>query len=454
MALLVFGVNHKTATLAERESFALTPGQLEQALLSIQKTVSVSELVILSTCNRSEWIIVTTEPQSSVIKQWLHEHQGIPAKLIEKVSYEYWGEAAIRHLMEVASGLDSMVLGEPQILGQIKEAYFKAEQQGTVGIQLSRIFQRVFAVAKQVRTDTGINASPVSIAYAAVSLAKHIFSQLEGVGVLLVGAGETIELVARHLKEQKIGQIWVANRTLERAEHLAQLFSGQAITLNQIPEILSRVEIVVSSTASPLPLLGKGMVEAALRRRKHRPIFMIDLAVPRDIEAEVAELEEIYLYTLDDLQASVAANQQQREQEAIAARTLVDAAVINFTRQLSALSAVSILRTYRQKTEKIREQELQKAMSALQRGMPAEEVLARMSRAIVNKMMHHPSVELREAAAQQREDWLAWSHRLLGLTAEQEEMPPNLIQLLPSQSSTLPHSDSSTDSSQDQSSFL
>ena len=418
MALLIVGVNHKTATLSEREGFALTPGQLEHALLSTQKLPGIVEVVILSTCNRTEWIVeidTATESTSQCLLDWLQQQRGLSAELIKKVCYECWNEAAIRHLMQVASGLDSMVLGEPQILGQLKDAYAVAQQQNTVGAQLSRIFQRVFSVAKQVRTDTGINANPVSVAYSAVNLAKHVFTQLDGVGVLLVGAGDTIELVGRHLTQQKIGQVWVANRTLERAERLAKSLSGQAIMLNQIPEILSRVEIVVSSTASQLPLLGKGMVEAALRRRKHRPMVLIDLAVPRDIEPEVAELEEAYLYTLDDLQASIAANQQQREQEAIIANNIIDQALKEFNRELNALDAVILLQAYQEKIEAMRAEELQKALRALQRGAAAEDVLTQLSQALANKIMHHPRICLREAAAEQREDLLAWAHQLLGL---------------------------------------
>ena len=317
--------------------------------------------------------------------------------------------------MRVASGLDSMVLGEPQILGQLKSAYSVAQQAKTVGPELGRLFQYSFSTAKQVRTETGIGTNPVSVAFASVKLAKRIFADLADTKVLLVGAGETVELVARHLKEQGVKHMTVANRTLSRANAVAEEFSARAITLSDIPLALPQADIVISSTASPLPILGKGAVEHALKLRKHKPMLMMDIAVPRDIEEEVGELADVYLYTVDDLQQVVEENRRQRQEAAHKAEELVDSSLSAFMESLKSLEAVDSIRSYREKMETLRQMELEKALQQIRSGADPEEALQRMSRSLMNKVMHAPTTTLKVAAEQGRTDQVEWAQELLGI---------------------------------------
>jgi glutamyl-tRNA reductase len=318
-------------------------------------------------------------------------------------------------MMRVACGLDSMILGEPQILGQMKDAYASAREAGTLGPLLGRLFQATFSTAKTVRTDTRIGENPVSVAFAAVSLAKQIFSELPRSQALLIGAGETITLVARHLHEQGIRRIVVANRTLERASQLADEVGGQAVLLADIPEQLVNSDIVISSTASPLPILGKGAVERALKKRKHRPVFMVDIAVPRDIEPEVGELDDVYLYTVDDLHEVIAENLRSRQGAARAAEELVLTGVDEFMARLRERDSVDLLRGYRQRAEQLRDEELAKALRQLGNGIPAEDVLAQLARGLTNKLLHAPSVQLKKFSAAGRHDALAVAQELLDL---------------------------------------
>jgi glutamyl-tRNA reductase len=296
MQLAICGINHQTAPVHIRENIAFNDDVLAAALESLRQQTHVVEAVIVSTCNRTEIYCHLDEQNDTAIAEWLHTFQHQTANTLNEFLYYHTGEDAIRHLLRVACGLDSMVLGEPQILGQIKSAYSNALNANTIDKCLGRLFQHSFTVAKQVRTDTAIGSSPVSVAFAAVSLAKQIFSDLSQSTALLIGAGETIELTARHLRDNNIGRIIIANRTIERAHTLAEQVNGYAISLSEMPGHLAEADIVISSTASQLPILGKGVVESALKTRKRRPIFMVDIAVPRDIEAEVGDLEDIYLY--------------------------------------------------------------------------------------------------------------------------------------------------------------
>ena len=301
MALLALGINHKTASVSVREKVAFAPEQMADALAQACELAHLKEVAILSTCNRTELYCSTELEGTRALLEWLGGYHKLDPDELQTCSYAHWGQDAAQHMMRVASGLDSLVLGEPQILGQLKSCYAVSQSAGVVGAELDRLFQQTFAVAKKVRTDTAIGENPVSVAYASVSLAQHIFSDLSQSKALLIGAGETIELVARHLSEAGVKQMTVANRTLVRAEALAEEFNARAILLGDIPEALEDADIVIASTASQLPILGKGAVESALKKRKHRPIFMVDIAVPRDIEHEVAELDDVYLYTVDDL---------------------------------------------------------------------------------------------------------------------------------------------------------
>ena len=330
MAFLALGINHKTASVDVRERVAFTPEQLVEALQQLCRLTASREAAILSTCNRSELYIEQDHLAADSVLRWLAEYHQLSLEELRASAYVHEDHDAVRHMMRVASGLDSLVLGEPQILGQMKSAYAVAREAGTIGPLLGRLFQATFSAAKQVRTDTAIGENPVSVAFAAVSLAKQIFSDLGRSQALLIGAGETITLVARHLHEQGVRRIVVANRTLERASTLAEQFGAHAVLLADIPHELVHSDIVISSTASQLPILGKGAVESALKLRKHKPIFMVDIAVPRDIEPEVGELDDVYLYTVDDLHDVVAENLKSRQGAAQAAEELVSVGAEDF----------------------------------------------------------------------------------------------------------------------------
>ncbi len=401
MTLLAFGINHTTAPLALRERVAFAPENLQSAMQEACAEAGLAEVAILSTCNRTE-IYATSEGDAAAIQAWLVNHTAIAAEDLAKSYYCYQDQEAVRHMMKVAGGLDSLVLGEPQILGQMKSAFASAKEAGTLGAELHATFQQVFNIAKRVRTETAIGENPVSVAYAAVSLAQQIFSNLKQDTALLVGAGETIELVARHLVEQGIKHIIVANRTLDRAQRLAGEFNGEAILLADIPEQLHRADLVISSTASQLPLLGKGAVESALKKRKHKPMFMLDIAVPRDIEEQVGELDDVYLYTVDDLHAVIDENKKSRVAAADQAEEIINQGVEQFLRQQRALDAVETVKAYRQKAEQLRDIELQKALRSLQTGANAEQVLQLFARNLTNKLIHSPTTVLKEASASSR----------------------------------------------------
>jgi glutamyl-tRNA reductase len=324
-------------------------------------------------------------------------------------------------MVQVASGLDSMVLGEPQIFGQLKSAYAVANEAGTVGSELGRVFPRVFSIAKRVRTDTAIGENPVSVAYAAVDLAGHIFTNLSESKALLVGAGETIELVARHLLEAGVTHIVIANRTLGRARELAQKFGAEAVLLAEIPDQLLEADIVITSTASQLPILGKGAVEQALKVRKHRPFLMVDIAVPRDIEPQVGDLRDVYLYSVDDLREIVDENLRSRRSEARKADLIIEEGVRLFMQEQRSLGAVDLVREYRQMADQLREQELDRALRALARGDDPGQLLAQLARGLTNKLIHAPTAGLKHASAEGREDQLSVARRLLGLERQADE---------------------------------
>ncbi len=412
MSLITLGINHKTAPLDLREQLAFTPQSLPEALSSLKKLKHVEEASILSTCNRTEIYCVTSEDNDQAIIQWFSQFHGLDENLIKEHLYLYAHEETIRHAMEVACGLDSMVLGEPQIAGQMKDAYAKANELGTIGQLLGKLYQRAFAVSKQVRTDTDIGSSPVSVAFAAVSLAKQIFGDLKQTTVLLVGAGETIELTTRHLHSQGVNKIIIANRSIERAQKLADEFGGEAISLQHIATHLYRSDIVISSTASPLPIIGKGTVERALKQRKHEPIFMVDLAVPRDIEPEVNELDDIYLYSVDDLQSVINENMESRLQAAEQAREIIDTQVSHFLSWQRSLGAVDVIAQIRQHTQDLSTEVLSKAKKQLAAGQNAEQVLEFLANTLTNKFLHQPSTQLRQASQDNRDHILDIAQKL------------------------------------------
>lgn len=413
MGLLAVGVSHRTAPVELREQLAVGEERLPGLLVDLQRELALGEIAMLATCNRTEIYCIGEPERGADIIAWLGRRLRVPGDRLLAAHYLHAGDGAARHMMRVASGLDSLVLGEPQVLGQMKTAYALAHRAGTVGRELERCFQQVFAVAKRVRTETTIGANPVSVAYAAVSLARHLFSDIAGTRALLIGAGEMIELVTRHLVEQGVRDITVANRTLSRAHALADRYGGRAINMEEIPYALEAADMVVSCTASPVPVLGKGAVERAQRRRRHRPLFMVDLAVPRDIEPEVAGLEDVYLYSVDDLRGVVDENVRAREAAAREAELIVEAASVQYLVQQREQGAVPALRAVRGRVEALREVELAKALAELQRGGDPAEVMTRMSRSLANKWLHVPSVVLREAAADGRDDLVSFARRLL-----------------------------------------
>ena len=401
MSIIAVGINHKTAPVAVREKISFNPDQLSSALKELLTEANCQEAAILSTCNRTELYLVQDakiEETKQRIIGWLENYHHVPANHISPSLYWHTDIQAVNHMMRVACGLDSLVLGEPQILGQMKQAYNQAKAAGSMALTMDRLFQRTFGVAKQVRTETEIGENAVSVAFASVNLAKHIFASLEKARVLLVGAGETIELVAKHLYDNKVGKITVANRTIARAEAMAEQIGADVITLAQIPEHLAQADIVISSTGSTLPIIGKGMVETALAKRKHQPIFMVDLAVPRDIEEQVSELEDVFLYTVDDLQGIIAKNIENRRKAATQAEGIVNKQSNSFMSWLRGLNTQDTVLSYRQKCMGERDLLLEKALTQLKNNKNPEAVVAELATKLTNKLMHAPTSALQSAA--------------------------------------------------------
>ncbi|MEW9798258.1 glutamyl-tRNA reductase [Alteromonas sp. CYL-A6] len=424
MTLLALGINHKTAPVALREKVAFTPDSLVEALSSLKALDGVAESVIVSTCNRTEIYVNTEGDGADDLLTWLSSFHQVMNDEITQNSYVFSQQDAVRHIMRVASGLDSLILGEPQILGQVKQAFSDAKRSGTVGTEFEKLFQHTFAVAKRVRSETEIGANAVSVAYAAVQLARHIFAELPKRSVLLVGAGETIELVAQHLKEQGVKRLAVANRTVQRAEALAATLDADVLTLSQLPQHLHDFDIVISSTASQLPLIGKGMVEKALKQRKNLPMFLVDLAVPRDIEAEVNELGDAYLYTVDDLQHIVEKNLANREQAAEEAEKLIAAQVDDFLAWRQAQQSVDLVREYRQRGMQLRDELALRAKHQLNEGKAPEDVIDELAYKLTNAMLHAPTRALREAAAQDNAALTDWLRAAFSLSGESQVSSP------------------------------
>lgn len=401
MHLFALGVNHTTAPLSIREHVAFHSESLGQALHDLTTHHPIKEAAILSTCNRTELYCNTDDPRAAL--DWLAQYHRLQADTIEPYLYTLNSQEAVKHAFRVAAGLDSMVLGEPQILGQMKQAVKIAESAGTLGTLLHKLFQKTFAVAKEVRSTTDIGASSVSMAAASVKLAQRIFGDLKPLKVLFIGAGEMIELCAEHFAAQKPASITVANRTLERGAALASRFGGQAMLLADLPDQLSDFDIVVTSTASQLPIVGLGMVERAIKIRKHRPMFMADLAVPRDIEAEVADLDDVFLYSVDDLAQLVQEGIGNRQQAATEAETIIDIRVENFMHWLQTRDAVPTIRALRDHADRVRRHEVEKALKQLAKGEDPQRVLEALSNTLTNKFMHAPSHALNNTAGAERE---------------------------------------------------
>lgn len=417
MQLFAFGVNHHTAPVSIRERVAFPPDTLERALHALTSEGLASEAVILSTCNRTEIYCNTRSPEA--VADWLADFHKIDRNELNPYLTILPNTDAVRHAFRVASGLDSMVLGETQILGQLKQAVDRAQTAGTLGTLLSKLFQRTFAVAKEVRTATEIGANTVSMSAAAVSLAERIFPSIAEQAVLLIGAGEMIELVATHFAARNPRRMMVINRTVERAHELCDRFGGEAAALTQLPELLHQFDIIVTSTASPLPILGLGLAERALKARRHRPMFMVDLAVPRDIEAEVGDLSDVYLYTVDDLGEVIRAGHDARRAKVDEAEAIIATRVNEFLHWMDSRRAVPTVRALRDHGERLRRHELDKALKHLAHGEDPAQVIDALSRALTNKFLHDPTHALNLAQGAERERLVQQIERLYNLHGEQ-----------------------------------
>jgi len=409
MSLVVVGINHRTAPVDVRERVVFEPARVPDALRELASLDEIEEAVIVSTCNRTELYCVA-ECGEAELADWLQNYHQLGSS-IRHCLYHHDDMRAVSHVFAVASGLDSMVLGEPQILGQLKDAYRAAQETGTTGPLLNRLFQAAFSVAKRVRTETEIGANAVSVASAAVAMAKTVFASFENRTALMVGAGETVALAARHLHADGLRRMIVANRSVERAQELAAEFQGFAIGLDDIGAHLREADIVVASTASPHAIITRDMAAAALRARKRRPIFMVDIAVPRDIEPAVAELEDVYLFTVDDLQSVVNENMENRRQAAREADRLIATEVDRFELQLRTRSAAPTIRRLRHEAERVREHTLEQARRMLAAGRGTDEVLEFLAATLTNRLIHAPSQRLREAAE-------SGDERIVGAIAE------------------------------------
>ncbi|WJY16974.1 glutamyl-tRNA reductase [Pectobacteriaceae bacterium CE90] len=400
MTLLALGINHKTAPVSLRERVAFSPDTLGQALHSLLQQPLVQGGVLLSTCNRTELYLSVEdrENQREQLINWLCEYHKLDRDDVQESVYWHENNAAVSHLMRVASGLDSLVLGEPQILGQVKKAFAESQREHSLSGELERLFQKSFTVAKRVRTETDIGSSAVSVAFAACTLARQIFESLAEVNVLLVGAGETIELVARHLREHRVKRMVIANRTRERAQALANEVGAEVITLAELGEQLAYADIVITSTASTLPIIGKGMMERTLKARRNQPMLMVDIAVPRDIEPEVGKLPNIYLYSVDDLQAIIQHNLAQRKAAAVQAESIVQQESSEFMAWLRAQSAVETIRDYRAQADSLRAEMTMKAMVAIQQGGDVESIVQELTYRLTNRLIHAPTKSLQQAA--------------------------------------------------------
>ncbi|WP_288841865.1 glutamyl-tRNA reductase [uncultured Deefgea sp.] len=413
MNLLVLGLNYQTAPLAVRERLSFNPDELPSALADLVALKGVFEAAIVSTCNRTELYCHARDIEQ--VMYWLADNRNQSVDSITSHMYIYEGEAAARHAYRVVSGLDSMVMGETQIVGQFKDAERSARDAGTLGTLLNGVFQRAFSVAKEVRTRTQIGSSSVSMAAAAVRLAERIFPSIADCKVLFIGAGEMITLCATHFAAQNPKKIAIANRTLERGQALAQQFNGEAMLLADLPARMAEFDVVVTSTAASLPIVGKGMVERALKSRRHRPIFMVDLAVPRDIESEVADLNDVYLFTVDDLAEVVRQGVESRSLAVESAEAIISERLSDFTTWLAGRALVPTIRDLRDHSERITRTEVAKAQKRLAAGADPSSVIEQMAQQMNNKFLHAPLAALNSAAADEQESLVNLVRRLYRL---------------------------------------
>jgi glutamyl-tRNA reductase len=421
MPLFTIGISHHTAPIEIREKVAISRSEYSARVDELRALPGVEEVLILGTCNRTEIYCLSSQTGKEAVLDWVHQSNAIPAGQFNQYFYAHEGEEAARHLIRVASGLDSLVLGETQILGQLKEAWQMAHDAGSLGSVIDRLFQHTFASAKSIRTRSGISEHPVSVAYTAVVLSRQIFGDLDTKTVVLVGAGEMVQLCGRYLRDHGIANLLILNRSRAKAEELAEELSATAMTLDRLDEALPRADILISSTASPQHVISKSDIKAALRKRRHRPMFLVDIAVPRDIEPDVARLKDVYLYTIDDLQQVVDENMQQRSEAAASAMGDVDEAVNAFMRWLYGIRAGRTLKRIREQAHEFESDLTERALRRLQAGQEPNEVLQQMAATLTNKILHEPSRRLREAAEDRDYEVLKAADRIFRGDGQDEE---------------------------------
>lgn len=421
MPLFTIGISHHTAPIEIREKVAITRSEYADRVQELCAMSGVEEVVILGTCNRTEIYCLSSKTGKEAMLDWIHRINDISPGELDEHFYGYQGEEVARHLIRVASGLDSLVLGETQILGQLKEAWQLAHEAGSMGKVLDRLFQHTFAAAKGIRTSSGISDHSVSVAYTAVVLARQIFGELRSQTVVLVGAGEMVQLCGRHLREQGIAKLLIVNRSREKAEELASELGAVAMTLDKLDEALPEADILISSTASPDPVIRKNDVKTALKKRRHRPMFLVDIAVPRDIEAQVSSLKDVYLYTIDDLQQVVDENMHQRSKAADSALSDVDSAADEFMRWMYGLRAARSLKRIRQQSHDHEKDLTEKALRKLRAGQDPAEVVQQLASTLTNRILHLPSKRLREVAESQDYEILKAADRIFRPEGEDDE---------------------------------
>jgi glutamyl-tRNA reductase len=419
MPLQILGLNHNTAPVEIREQVVFSGDDIARALGSMSSLPGVEEAVLLSTCNRTEFYVITDDAGGGRLRTWLHDDRNLDPSFGETL-FTLDDDAAIRHIFRVACGLDSMILGEPQILGQLKDAFRHAQDAGTLGNQLNRLMQHTFAVAKKIRTDTEIGSSPVSVASAAVNLANQFFAGFKKHTALLVGAGATVELLAKHLESRNIGRLFVANRNIDRARELAGRFGGFALPLSEIEGTLPEADILISSTASPVPVISLAHMKAAVKARKRKPIFAVDIAVPRDIEAGVGDLEDVYLYTIDDLEKVIQQGQGNRQAAAIEANKLLDDEIHRYQSIERSKQAVPVIAALREQSESIRDEVNAQAQRRLARGESPSDAIEYATAALMKKLLHGPSVSLRKAGENSNEELIDAARALFNLDKDQQ----------------------------------
>jgi len=412
MPLFTIGISHHTAPIEIREKVAIARSEYSDRAGELCALPGMEEVVILSTCNRTEIYCLSTEAGKQGLVDWIHRANDIPSGELDSHFYHHEGEEAARHLVRVASGLDSLVLGETQILGQLKDAWQQAHDADSLGKVLDRLFQHTFNAAKTIRTNSGISDHTVSVAYTAVVLARQIFGNLNSQTVVLVGAGEMVQLCGRYLRDHGIAKLLIVNRSRGKAEELAVEMGASAMTLDRLGEALPKADILISSTASPEPVIRKADIKAALRKRRHRPMFLVDIAVPRDIDPEISKLRDVYLYTIDDLQQVVDENMQQRSAAAESATADVDESVTAFMRWLSGIRAARTLKRIRDQSHEFEKDLTERALRRLEAGQDASDVLMQLASTLTNKILHLPSKRLREAAESQDYDTLKAADRI------------------------------------------